>query len=211
MMTPISWLNVSKAISWYESLGYTYVEMPWTASEEAVLATKPLDRLPCCIVEESPQAVREGTGGAKHLIGSAEQGFIDMMLDGRIVPGILGPNLYVAATPCFRSDEVDLLHQKTFFKVELCSISKYDTVREYREVMLDAFDFMASLLPEDEARNLTPVKVSKTQTDLELNGIEVGSYGIRKCTIGGKRLQWTYGTGLAEPRFSIAAKQPEAP
>jgi hypothetical protein len=36
--------------------------------------------------------------------------------------------------------------------------------------------------------------------DLYLNGIEVGSYGIRKHN----SYQWVYGTGLALPRFDKA-------
>jgi hypothetical protein len=36
--------------------------------------------------------------------------------------------------------------------------------------------------------------------DININGIEVGSYGFRE--IGD--FMWVYGTGLAEPRFSQA-------
>lgn len=36
--------------------------------------------------------------------------------------------------------------------------------------------------------------------DLELGGIELGSYGYREHN----DLKWTYATGLAEPRFSQA-------
>jgi hypothetical protein len=36
--------------------------------------------------------------------------------------------------------------------------------------------------------------------DIELNGIEIGSYGWRQ----NQDIIWAYGTGLAEPRFSIA-------
>ena len=37
--------------------------------------------------------------------------------------------------------------------------------------------------------------------DIELNGIEIGSYGYRSY----KDFHWIYGTALAEPRFSLAA------
>jgi hypothetical protein len=36
--------------------------------------------------------------------------------------------------------------------------------------------------------------------DIELNSIEIGSYGWRQH----RDIIWAYGTGLAEPRFSIA-------
>jgi hypothetical protein len=44
------------------------------------------------------------------------------------------------------------------------------------------------------------IKIVKTNIgyDLELNNIELGSYGVRKYG----QLHWVYGTGLAEPRFS---------
>jgi hypothetical protein len=34
--------------------------------------------------------------------------------------------------------------------------------------------------------------------DIEVDGVEVGSYGRRACALGA----YDYGTGLAEPRFS---------
>ena len=42
--------------------------------------------------------------------------------------------------------------------------------------------------------------VVKTETgfDIEINGNELGSYGIRSCEF----LEWIYGTGCAEPRTS---------
>ena len=45
------------------------------------------------------------------------------------------------------------------------------------------------------------VDVVKTEQgfDLEYNGIEIGSYGIRSC----EYLKWIYATGLAEPRMTI--------
>lgn len=34
--------------------------------------------------------------------------------------------------------------------------------------------------------------------DITYKGIELGSYGMRKCEF----LEWVYGTGCAEPRLS---------
>lgn len=47
---------------------------------------------------------------------------------------------------------------------------------------------------------ITKVEIDEFSYDLEINNIEVGSYGIRQY----KNLFWVYGTGLAEPRFSQA-------
>ena len=45
------------------------------------------------------------------------------------------------------------------------------------------------------------IDIVKTEQgfDLEYNGIELGSYGIRSC----EYLDWIYATGLAEPRMSM--------
>ena len=45
------------------------------------------------------------------------------------------------------------------------------------------------------------VDIVKTEEgyDLEVGGIEIGSYGIRKCDY----LEWIYGTACAEPRMSV--------
>jgi len=40
---------------------------------------------------------------------------------------------------------------------------------------------------------------TKDGYDLEYDGIEIGSYGIRSC----EYLKWIYGTGIAEPRLTM--------
>ncbi len=59
-------------------------------------------------------------------MGSAEQGFVQLMLDGKLPLGS-----HMAAGPCFRDDEVDDLHQKTFFKVELIIVTDYAPPPEF--------------------------------------------------------------------------------
>ena len=49
------------------------------------------------------------------------------------------------------------------------------------------------------AKVITPK--SDGVADLEIAGIEVGSYGIRHHELVG---HWAFGTGLAEPRYSQA-------
>ena len=50
------------------------------------------------------------------------------------------------------------------------------------------------------SKNSVDVVPTKEGYDLMINGIEVGSYGLRM----GNGYEWVYGTGLAEPRFSVA-------
>jgi hypothetical protein len=117
-----------------------------------------------------------------------------MMLDGKLAPGS-----YVTASPCFRDDEVDELHFKDFFKVELSVVlnrmAPYEYVRSLA-VEADVFFRRTGTLPAEHLRMVeTPIGL-----DIELGGIEIGSYGARYY----EGHHWVYGTGLAEPRFSQA-------
>jgi hypothetical protein len=51
-------------------------------------------------------------------------------------------------------------------------------------------------------QNLLKIVTTSDGYDIEYNGVEIGSYGIRKTSF----LEWIYGTGLAEPRFSRSLK-----
>ncbi len=48
--------------------------------------------------------------------------------------------------------------------------------------------------------NIEVVENDQSGYDIEINGIEVGSYGIRSC----EYLKWIYATGCAEPRLTYA-------
>ena len=188
-MQSINYSNIGKAIDFYQSLDYEYIEVPWIVSEHAINATLP------------PGAIATKTNMG-YLVGSAEQAFVEMMLKNQ-----LKNKKYVAASPCFRDEIEDEWHQKTFFKVELISIFESGNLEEIypfvKQMIGDAYSFFQSL----DTNNL---KIEKTFLyentfmlhDINLNGIEIGSYGIRKF----EHLTWIYGTGLAEPRFSMAKK-----
>lgn len=105
MRPRIYWALIPRALLHYKTYDYEYIEVPWVISEEALRVTLPSDRV--------GHRTQDGP-----LVGSAEQGFVQMYLDG------------------------------------------------------------------------------------ELNGIEIGSYGYRSY----RELHWIYGTGLAEPRFTLAQK-----
>jgi hypothetical protein len=177
---PISWRDIAAAISVYEAEGFEYIETPWVTSEWAVKSTLPSDRkgLSC-------------DGGM--LVGSAEQGFIELMSKGGIAPG-----RYVSAGPCFRDDVQDDLHQQTFFKVELIELSKERfpnpkaKVREMAEIAKSFYQML-------DGGDLLEIVTTKEGLDLTLHGIELGSYGKRSMN----GWHWIYGTGLAEPRLSV--------
>lgn len=178
----INWQRVARAVAYYTAIGYQYVEAPWIVGEEALAATLPPGRT----------GLRTQDGP---LVGSAEQSFLQLMLDGQLSAG-----RYVAASPCFRDDEVDELHQRTFFKVELIWVlaAEQSAADLVDQTVRDATDFFHQIAP---AGSLARPQVG-TGVDIELGGVEIGSYGCRQY----RGHRWVYGTGLAEPRFSVARK-----
>lgn len=170
----IDWQRLAYALKFYQERGYSYVEVPWIVSSLATNSTLPPDGKVCKV---------DGYG---ELVGSAEQGFVELALQRKLTTGA-----FVALTPCFRGHEIDELHQLHFMKIELCVLSSDNHEAKVRS---DAYDLFKTL-----GVNATTV-ITSDGTDLEVQGIEVGSYGVRKF----KDICWTYGTGLAEPRFSIA-------
>lgn len=183
-LATIDWQLIAKAVSFYTSIGYCYVEVPWIVTQAAINATLPPGKTGL-LTQDGP------------LVGSAEQSFIQFMLDGQLSPG-----RYVAATPCFRDDTVDELHQRTFFKVELINVLQ--ATEQAVDLLLSqvvdaALDFFQQIAPQGSL--LAPE--TPDGFDIELGGVEIGSYGYRRR---GKH-RWMYGTGLAEPRFSVAARR----
>jgi len=180
-MNNIDWTLIGKAIQYYTDNKYNYKEVPWMVQKEAINTTIPTGKLPFFITHPNMPVT-------KMLVGSAEQSFIQTMLDGNLSKG-----KYCAATPCFRDDIIDKWHQLYFFKVELIEVEP--DFKSVFEMMYCAKTFMEEL-------GNCKIDIIKTNEgyDLKLQGIEVGSYGYRKTN----DFSWIYGTGLALPRFSQA-------
>ena len=174
------WL-LGVALTHYQSLGYTYVEAPWRVPAEIADLTCP-----------EPNK-RETSSLGSVLVGSAEQGMLDMARSA-LLPH---DTPLVACGPCFRLDEPKTpYHQDHFMKVELgyrCEDAGPKMV--VSKMIRDAQAFM-------QHYSMSPVEIIETPVgfDLEVMGVEVGSYGYRP------ELKWVYGTGIAEPRFSLASK-----
>jgi hypothetical protein len=153
-------------------------------SYEALMVTTTRDRVTW---------VTEGYGA----VGSTEQGFIQLML---YRSGLLANNKqYVSWSPCWRPADngVSPYHVGKFYKCELFVPNPADPELTQRQLEAAAFNYFKILSPKSD---LQLVDTEDGNTDLVLNGIEVGSYGFRKH----KGFSWVYGTGLAEPRFSMA-------
>ena len=186
MNHPINWSVVARAVAAYERLGFRYVEVPWIVRPECVTATLP------------PGKIGFDTYGGT-LVGSAEQSFAQMMADGQLPYG-----RYVAASPCFR-DEEDETHQRTFFKVELICVLPQSLVQLEHGVARQATIIEMTNLALGFFRSVPGAEgASAVGTpegyDIELNGLELGSYGYREFD----GHYWVYGTGVAEPRLSMA-------
>jgi hypothetical protein len=125
------------------------------------------------------------------LVGSGEQGFIQLLLDG------VALTKACTISPCFRDEETfDELHHGYFMKLEL--INTDATINNLRSMIKDACMYFEEYMP---------VKVVETAKDTydivdQKYEIELGSYGFR--VIDGYR--FIYGTGLALPRLDTVRR-----
>jgi seryl-tRNA synthetase len=173
----------------YEESGFAHITVPWLVDREISALTKPSDRHDFFVKDQA-------------LVGSAEQGFLQMIERGELNPG-----RYIATTPCFRDeDPIDFWHQQYFMKTELIDTVNVST-EGLERVLVDAERFFRLFLP------LKRVQLGADTFDLVSaeSGIELGSYGLRTAEIRGKHLAWVYGTGCAEPRLSKTLAQLKRP
>ena len=184
----INYRLIAEALEYYQDQGYELIDVPWTVPKNVLKITTPEG-----VVFEDNKYLD------KYLVGSAEQSFLQLVKSNQLPFGN-----YCAVTPCFRNDEEDELHQKYFMKVELFSyVYKWWELNSTLEMMiLDAKTFMSMFTFGSAKVVETENDRSKESYDIEYNGIELGSYGIRKH----ENINWVYGTGLAEPRFSFATQ-----
>lgn len=175
--------RVQQALNYWQEREYQFVNLPWLASRPVLEYTRP------------PQAQGEDIhtphGG---LVASGEQSFIQLWLDGKLKPD----TGYIGWTPCFRQEAVfDALHHFYFIKAELfvlCASLDADSIQ--RAMVREAKSYFVR-----EAGTASVVSLEDSQIDIEVCGIEVGSYGQRKMPTGET---YVYGTALAEPRLSQA-------
>ena len=176
----INYQNIQDSIEYYEKNRFTRIESPWSVSEKVNNITAPTDgRINFQLKHNN-----------KCLVASGEQSFLYLYLKDFIPKG-----QFQTTTPCFRFESFDFLHTKYFLKNELI---KTDVVNEFElEKIVDiCLKFYQEYIP------LADVVKTDVGFDIEINGIELGSYGIRDCDF----LTWIYATGCAEPRLSSLTK-----
>lgn len=176
----INWHLLVEALGHYGRKGFVQTDLPWHARSEVVNVT-------CPHQDAAFQLPGHGT-----LVGSAEQSFMQAQFDGKLEKG-----RWVALTPCFRNEPTyDRLHLPYFMKVEL-----YSNDDCHEGLDLEFAEIARSFM---QLHSPLPVEIVTTDIgyDLEIAGIEVGSYSTRTY----EGFTWTCGTGLAEPRFSTAIR-----
>lgn len=173
----IDYKLLSESLEHYSLAGYTRIETPWAVSRYVDDITRPADRTPY-----------ELKHNGKRLVASGEQSFLYLYLKEFLPKGS-----FQTITPCYRLESFDFTHTKYFMKNELI---KTDVVNEAE------LNKMVNVAMLFFSRYFGPNKINVIQTqfgyDIEINGIELGSYGIRS----NEMLSWIYGTGCAEPRTS---------
>ena len=184
----IDWVLLAKSVAHFQALSYKQVEVPWAVPEQYSSPTRPhCDQsfvLDNAMFESQPH----------ELVGSAEQGFCYLLATGNLEPG-----KYCSISPCFRVDDFDALHLPWFMKLELCHI--LDETEDASAELCSMLNQCAAWY--DRNGGTCEVVAIDDTFDLNVNGIEVGSYGVR--TVGATR--YIYGTGLALTRFTIAIKK----
>ena len=70
-------------------------------------------------------------------------------------------------------------------------------------MLIDVFGFLIKYVDITRINFVnTSSETGARSIDIEVDGVEVGSYGIREYKCGDKIYTWVYGTGVALPRFS---------
>lgn len=162
---------------------FKYIEVPWLVSEKAIRSTF--------------SGIITPTMKDLYTVGSAEQSFVQLQLDGKLPIG-----RYMSMTPCFRDEALlDKLHQQHFMKLELY-VTENINEKTFNELVKLAQLVSLCLADENHDYTMDDIMIIKNggNRDIEINGIEVGSYGIREY----EGTTWIYGTGCAEPRFTLA-------
>ncbi|MCZ7862508.1 hypothetical protein O9X98_14130 [Agrobacterium salinitolerans] len=178
-----NWARLARALDYYSSNGFLRVELDWSAPKDI-----------CSIT--CPDEGRMFAFDDEYLVGSAEQAFMDAQNLGSLPAG-----RYVALTPCFRREPVvSETHLRHFMKVEL--FASHDA----RDELAYEFGLLAADFMQRETSHVVELVATEEGYDLEIAGLEVGSYAAR--TANG--MSWTCGTGLAEPRFSTAVENADA-
>lgn len=185
MKYPISLSLISDAHRWWQMQGFKDKMVPALVDPDVMHHTCP----------PGASDWRLYGHGEDTVVASAEQSFLQLDKDGKLEPGN-----WMALTPCYRDEPVyDEVHLPVFLKLELMCLNHGDMFFTRTEAMHFAHK-MRKFFREFYSM---PTSLVETEYgwDVMYEDLELGSYGVRR-TMTGK--SYIYGTGLAEPRSSIA-------
>lgn len=177
---------INESIQFYESKGFKRIESPWLVTEPISNITKPQTAQNYFVTKDNKKKV---------FVASGEQSFLYMINKGYLPEG-----KYQTVTPCLRNDDFDSYHTKYFIKNELIQFGEVSE-RDIDPIIDQAYMFFRTLIPSSHRKKLDVVP-TPIGFDIELDGIEIGSYGYRECPFA----KWIFATGIAEPRFSRVLK-----
>lgn len=174
----IDYKILSESVKYYGYLNYNKIEVPWIIDDDVDKITNPGKSLHIGRTK-------------KCLIGSGEQGFLQLYKDKKLLKG-----RYQTITPCHRVEKTyDEFHLPFFMKNELIITDDVNSINLYH--MLDnVSNFFKKYLPKIDC-----VETGDLSYDLNYDNIELGSYGIREHILDDEKFSWIYGTGCAMPRF----------
>jgi seryl-tRNA synthetase len=188
------WANLAFAMAYYEDLGYTAIDVPWVVSALASSATKPPSGTDLFVSPVTAGYLPDVDWGV--LPASGEQSFVELLYSNKLAPG-----RYVTCTPCWRKEPLyNAFYRPYFMKVELCHYAPDVREKDVGAITRDAFGLFEQLGASPRL-----IYMADNSLDIEVNRIEVGSYGLRDLN----SYRWAYGTGLAEPRFTEALNHKE--
>lgn len=185
-----SLLMLYQAIECWKLHGFRDVDLPWLVQKEFSDATRP------------PECLDLGTPYGS-FVASGEQSFLQLWDAGQLH----GARGYVGWTPCLRDDKLDGLHQHGFMKAEWFVPLEAATAHDWHDLLMtlvktqaEIFHVVAEQRDLDLPRPVDIVVLGPEQVDIELDGVEIGSYGRREF----RGRHYLYGTALALPRFTLA-------
>ena len=188
MQETIDYNLLNKALKYFSKKGFNQIEVPWRVSREAINGTF-----------DSKDSFKSKD---KFLIGSAEQGFLELHLQNK-----LRGTQFMSVSPCFRNESEDYFHQQEFIKLELIYFSDYSLesrveYKIFREFIISFIIKKLKIKSSDIVVLETKDSNSIYSEDILINRIEYGSYGIRQF----QDKYYIYGTGIALPRASKILK-----
>ncbi|KWA84196.1 hypothetical protein WL29_22815 [Burkholderia ubonensis] len=191
-----SLLLLHLALQWWQLRGFQYVDLPWMVPTNYADAHR-------------PDFCRDVPTLHGSFVGSGEQSFLMLHEEDRLPAGAPG---YIGWTPCLRDEVLDETHQHGFMKAEWFVPLTEADISQWRRLVLDLMGAQESMFRAVALAGIGVPRVGMLfvyeqsgpeQIDLVLNGLEVGSYGLRR--FNGR--PYLYGTALALPRFTQALER----